>query len=87
MLIVNRVIRSFSKFDSSTKELIYSAFSEGELERTTFPYQGSIVEGVIYKTEEALLLIPIKTIRGIELRFLKSSEDNEEEIPEIAPDE
>lgn len=59
---MNRVIKDFAKFDDSTQEDIYAAYSEGELERTSFPFKGEISEGVIYKTDETHYLIPRTSI-------------------------
>ncbi|MDP5099271.1 MAG: hypothetical protein NWQ27_04710 [Crocinitomicaceae bacterium] len=59
---MNRVIKDFAKFDDSTQEDIYAAYSDGELERTSFPFKGEISEGVIYKTDETHYLIPRSSI-------------------------
>lgn len=59
---MNRVIKDFAKFDDSMQEDIYAAYSEGELERTSFPFKGVISEGVIYKTDETHFLIPRSSI-------------------------
>ena len=59
---MNRVIKDFAKFDDSTQEDIYAAYSDGELERTSFPFKGEISEGVIYKKDETHYLIPRSSI-------------------------
>lgn len=59
---MNRVIKDFAKFDESTQDEIYAAYSEGELERTSFPFKGEISEGVIYKADETHYLIPRSSI-------------------------
>ncbi len=59
---MNRVIRSFTKFSNQLQDEIYELYYEGELERTSFPYKGIIVDGVIYKTTEEMFLVPISTI-------------------------
>lgn len=59
---MNRVIKDFAKFDDSTQEDIYAAYSEGVLERTSFPFKGEISEGVIFKTDETHYLIPRSSI-------------------------
>ena len=46
----------------SLRDVIYSVYSDGELERTSFPYKGNIVDGLIYDSEEVVYLIPISTI-------------------------
>ena len=46
----------------SLRDVIYSGYSDGELERTSFPYKGNIVDGLIYDSEEVVYLIPISTI-------------------------
>ena len=57
-----RVIKDYSKFHGTLQEEIYSKYSEGDLERTTFPYKGAIADGVIFQSDDAIYLIPISTI-------------------------
>lgn len=59
---MNRVIKNYSKLHHSLREEIYEGYSEGDLERTSFPYQGKLVDGVIYKSEDCVYLVPISTI-------------------------
>lgn len=80
---MNRVIRNYSKMPSSLREEVYKGYSESELERTTFPYQGQITDGVIYKTEDIIYLIPISTIiagRSGSSDDLDDNDDDEEPI-------
>ena len=59
---MNRVIKSYSKLKSSIQDEVYMWYSEGELERTAFPYKGKITVGVICQYEDIIYLIPISTI-------------------------
>ncbi len=59
---MNRIINSYTKLHPSLRDVIYSGYSDGELERTSFPYKGNIVDGLIYDSEEVVYLIPISTI-------------------------
>ena len=59
---MSRVIKSYSKLHVSLQEEIYIGYLEGELERTTLPYKGQITDGVIYKGDDVIYLIPISTI-------------------------
>jgi len=59
---MSRIIKSFTKLHPSLRDAIYSGYSDGELERTSFPYKGNIVDGLIYDSEEVVYLIPISTI-------------------------
>lgn len=59
---MNRVIRNYSRLNSSLREEVYTGYSEGELERTVFPYKGKITDGVICQYEDTIYLIPISTI-------------------------
>lgn len=59
---MNRVIKNYSKLPASLRDEVYSAYSEGELERTTLPFQGKLTDGVIYHFDNTVYLIPISTI-------------------------
>lgn len=59
---MNRVIRGFSKLSPKLREEVYNDFSEGDIERISFPYQGKIVDGIIYNYDDVVYLIPISTI-------------------------
>ena len=76
---MNRVIKDFAKFDDSTQEDIYASYSEGELERTSFPFKGEISEGVIYKTEETHYLIPRSSIIAGKAGSSEDLDDDDDE--------
>ncbi len=59
---MNRIIKSFTKLHPSLRDEVYKGYSEGDLERTSFPFRGDIVDGIIYNSEEVVYLIPISTI-------------------------
>ena len=59
---MNRVIKNYSKLHLEKRDEVYIRYSEGDIERTTFPYKGEIVEGVIYQEGDIVYLIPISTI-------------------------
>ncbi len=59
---MNRVIKNYSKLQSSLRDEVYMGYAEGELERTSFPYKGKITDGVICQYEDIIYLIPISTI-------------------------
>lgn len=61
---MNRIIKDFAKFDEAVQEEIYSALSEGELQRATFPFRGELAEGVIFQDDETTYLIPTSTIKS-----------------------
>ena len=50
---MNKVIKAFKKLNSWDQNELYLQYSEGELERTVFPYNGVLVDGVIYKTDDS----------------------------------
>jgi hypothetical protein len=56
------IIKSFTKLHPSLRDEVYSGYSDGDLERTPFPYKGNIVDGLIYDSEDIVYLIPISTI-------------------------
>ena len=77
---MNKVIRSYSKFAEDQQSLIYSAYFDGKLERTSLPYKGEIKDGVIYVEDSTTYLIPISTIQAAkfaELNDNSSSKVNE----------
>lgn len=76
---MSKVIRSFVKFDSSDKDTIFNDYSEGELERTSFPYQGKLVDGIIFIKEESTYLVPISTIVSGKAGSSKDLDDEDEE--------
>jgi hypothetical protein len=59
---MNRVIRAYSKLSPRVREEVYNDFTEGNIERISFPYQGKIVDGIIYNYGDFIYLIPISTI-------------------------
>lgn len=73
---MNRVIKDFAKFEDGLQEQIYEAFSEGTLERATFPFRGEMSDGVIFELDDNLYLIPTVTIKSGKIG---SSEDLDDE--------
>lgn len=74
---MKKVIKRFSKFSAEQQEMIYDLYADGNLERTSFPYQGEISLGVIYEGEDdELYLIPVSSITADKL---SSSQDEDEE--------
>jgi hypothetical protein len=59
---MSRIIKSYTKLPPSLRDEVYMGYSDGELERTSFPYKGNVVDGIIYDSEEVVYLIPISTI-------------------------
>lgn len=59
---MNRVIKDYSKLPADLQEEVYVEYSERGLERTSFPYKGNITDGVIFKGDDVIYLIPISTI-------------------------
>ena len=43
---MSRIIKSFTKLHPSLRDEVYSGYSDGDLERTPFPYKGNIVGSV-----------------------------------------
>jgi hypothetical protein len=59
---MSRIIKSYTKLHSSLRDKVYSRYSDGYFGRTSFPYKGKIVDGLIYESEDIVYLIPISTI-------------------------
>lgn len=66
---MKRVIREMSKFPNAEARIILEAYKENELESTTFPHKGKLVDGVIYRKEDALYLIPVLSVHSTELEL------------------
>lgn len=64
---MKKVIKSFKKLSASIQSDLYADYSEGELERTVFPYNGNMEEGVLFQTEDCIYLVPISSI--VEAKF------------------
>jgi len=76
---MNRVIKEISKFPKETITDILNSYEEETLVRTTFPYKGSIVNGVIFPTEETIYLIPISTISKAIIEIEEDDDDDDGE--------
>ena len=76
---MKRVIREMSKFSRKEAEAILDAYQSNELETTTFPFKGDLVDGVIWREEQALYLIPIKSVNAMKFEL---PEDFVERVPE-----
>jgi len=59
---MKKVIKPFKNLTKSDQTELYMNYSEGQLERTVFPFNGGLEEGVIFKTEVCLYLVPISSI-------------------------
>ena len=69
---MRKLIKSFENLTKHTQVKVLDSFLSGSLERTLFPYRGSMTEGVIFKEEDDIYLISISSIR-------KASIEDEEE--------
>lgn len=75
---MSKVIRAFEKLNKHLQMDLYSAYSEGELERTVFPYKGDLTEGVIYKEEEDTYLVPISSIVAMMSDLADDDDDDDD---------
>ncbi len=73
---MNKVIKSFEKFNDDQQEAIYDLYLGGNLEKASFPFKGEIEEGVIYDDDENIYLIPASTIKASKL---STSDDNDDD--------
>lgn len=84
---MNRVIKDFLKIEKDLQEEIYAAYSEGLLERTNFPFRGEIAEGVIYKGEDVVYLIPKSTLIAGKAGSAKDlDEDDDDDDDDVMDD-
>lgn len=88
---MSKIIKDFAKFDDSMQEEIYAAFSEGSLERATFPFRGEITDGVIFQMDDFTYLIPTTTIKSSKMASSDdlddSDDDNDGDIEDVDIDE
>jgi hypothetical protein len=75
---MNRIIKIFTKLSPSLRDEVYKRYSEGDLERTSFPFRGDIVDGLIYDSEGVVYLIPISTIIAGRSGSSEDLEDDDE---------
>lgn len=83
---MNRVIKDYTKIDKDLQEEIYEAFSQGGLERTSFPFRGAIAEGVIYKGEDITYLIPLSTVvkgKAGSAKDIDDEDDDSDDLDEV----
>jgi len=71
-VFMKKVIKAFKKLSSYDQNELYSSYSEGELDRAVFPYNGKLEDGVLFNTEECTYLVPISSILE-----MKSSGDDD----------
>lgn len=60
---MKRVIKGLESFKKHQMEEIIQLYIDGELERSVFPYKGDFTEGVLFKEDEVIYLIPIDSIK------------------------
>lgn len=84
---MKKVIKAFKKLSKSDQSELYMDYSEGELERTVFPYNGDLEEGVIYKTEECIYLVPISSIIELKSSVGEELEEDENSSVEVSEEE
>ena len=75
---MSKVIKDFAKFNDSMQEDIYALFSEGSLERATFPFKGEITDGVIYQLDEFTYLIPTNSIKSSKMATSDDEDDDDD---------
>ncbi len=74
---MKKVIKAFKKLSKGDQNELYSDYSAGELERTMFPYNGNLEQGVLFKTEECIYLVPISSI--VEMKSSVGDEEEDED--------
>lgn len=76
---MSKVIKDFAKFNDNMQEDIYALFSEGSLERATFPFKGVIIDGVIYNMDEFTYLIPTDSIKSSKMASADDDDDDDDD--------
>ncbi len=76
---MKKVIKAFKKLNTRVQNELYLDYSEGELERTVFPYNGDLEEGVLFKTDDCIYLVPISSILEMKSSYKEKLEEGEED--------
>ena len=84
---MSKVIKDFAKFNDNMQEDIYALFSEGSLERATFPFKGEITDGVIYQFDEFTYLIPTNSIKSSKMASADDDDDDDRDMDDVDIDE
>ncbi len=84
---MKKIIKAFKKLSKDVQNDLYIDYSDGELERTVFPYNGGLEEGVIYSTNECIFLVPISSIIEVKSSVSDNLEDDDSESEEIGEEE
>ena len=83
---MKKIIKGFGKFQENRQEEIYELYKQGDLKKATFPFQGSIAEGVIFEGEDAgeevLYLIPVSTIKASKFSTADDDDDDDDDDPD-----
>jgi len=82
---MKKVIKPFKNLTKSDQTELYMNYSEGQLERTVFPFNGGLEEGVIFKTEVCVYLVPISSI--IDRKSARAKDFEEYEMSDYDIDE
>lgn len=59
---MKKVIRQFKALNKDLQSKVYYEYTNHNLEKTVFPLNGKLVEGVIYSDEKNKYLIPVLSI-------------------------
>ena len=77
---MNKVIKSFEKFNDDQQEAIYDLYLGGNLEKASFPFKGEIEEGVIYDDDAS-------TIKASKLSTSDDNDDDDDDDVEGIEDD
>lgn len=80
---MSKVIKDFAKFNDNMQEEIYALFSEGSLERASFPFKGEITDGVIYQLDEFTYLIPTNSIKSSKMASSDDDDNDDDDDGDI----
>ena len=84
---MKKIIKAFKKLSKSDQSELYRHYIEGELERSVFPYNGDLEDGVIYKTKECVYLVPIFSIIEVKSSVDEYLEEDENMSYDVSEEE
>lgn len=87
-IFMKKVIKAFRNLNKANQNELYSDYTLGELERTIFPFNGGLEEGVIFKTEACVYLVPISSIVEVKVGGSRNlDQDHDDEMSDYNSEE
>lgn len=60
---MKKVVKLYKALNKSLQKKVYEGYIDNSLEKTVFPFNGNLVEGVLYTDGNNKYLIPVSSIK------------------------